>query len=90
MPGKTKPCTPIHHLSKIDCPFRYVVPLDFGYSTQFKEESVVKYSYPDGNEWRKLFQEGKYNDPSLQQKQFSMIKDSGIKMFEQKETKYIF
>ena len=72
---------------------RYVIPLDAGYSTQFKEESIMKYSYPDGSEWKKLFQEGKYKDPSLEQKQFPMIKEStkvNIKMFEHMETKYIF
>ena len=53
----------------------------------------MKYSYPDGSEWKKLFQEGKYKDPSLEQKQFPMIKESAkvnIKMFEHMETKYIF
>merc|ERR1712012_1509177 len=72
---------------------RYVIPSQPGYSTQFKDESVENYSYPDGESWRKLFSELKYEDPSLKQKHLPMANNSdpiragNVKMFEQEETK---
>jgi len=52
---------------------RYVLPMDVGYSTKLKDSSIEMFSYPNGSEWKKLFEEGRYNDPSLAKKEFSMI-----------------
>lgn len=52
---------------------RYVLPMDVGYSTKLKDSSIEKFSYPNGSEWKKLFDEARYKDPSLAKKEFSMI-----------------
>jgi L-fuconate dehydratase len=48
--------------------FRYYPPLNPGYSTEMKEESVMDYEYPVGKIWQELFASGKYHDPSMAHK----------------------
>ena len=73
---------------------RYVIPSAPGYSTQFKDESIEDYAYPDGRAWRTLFAEGKYKDPSLEKKLLPMVNESAkVKkppMFEDSQKSYIF
>lgn len=38
----------------------YMAPKTPGYSTTLKQEVILKYSYPHGSEWLKLFQQGLY------------------------------
>ncbi len=47
---------------------RYFPPTDAGYSTEMVEDSAVRYLYPDGKVWRRLFNDETYWDPSLEQK----------------------
>jgi len=73
---------------------KYVTPSAPGYSTQFKEESINDYSYPNGKAWRTLFAEGKYKDRSMEKKQLPMANESTrVKkppMFEDSQKSYIF
>ena len=48
--------------------YRYFPPMDSGYSTEMKLESVRAFEYPNGSEWKKHFDSGRYKDPSLEQK----------------------
>jgi len=57
---------------RVECA-KYVTPSAPGYSTQFKDDSVEDYLYPDGRVWKALFAEGKYKDPSLDKKMLPMI-----------------
>ena len=47
---------------------KYYPPLEPGYSTEMHEQSVEKYSYPNGEAWKLLFDSGKYKDPSRKYK----------------------
>lgn len=42
---------------------RYKLPSKPGYSTKMKEQSLKKFDYPKGDEWKKLFQDGIYFKP---------------------------
>ena len=42
--------------------------MDPGYSTEMYANSVQKFKYPNGKEWKELFASGKYKDPSLAKK----------------------
>lgn len=73
---------------------KYVLPSAPGYSTQFKDQAVSDYAYPNGVAWRKLVADGKYKDPSLAQKLLPMVNESALvrkpPMFEEKEKLYVF
>ena len=45
-------------------PSKYYPPTDPGYSTEMFPESVDKFSYPNGEIWKDLFSNGKYQDRS--------------------------
>lgn len=42
----------------------YMVPTGPGYSTKLKHDSVRKYSYPNGEQWQDMFEEGLFQRPS--------------------------
>eukprot|EP00092_Neocalanus_flemingeri_P040604 GFUD01044213.1.p1 GENE.GFUD01044213.1~~GFUD01044213.1.p1 ORF type:complete len:475 (-),score=115.31 GFUD01044213.1:97-1521(-) len=73
---------------------RYVTPSAPGYSTQFKEESIKEYAYPNGTAWKTLFAEGKYRDPSMEKKLQPTFNESARvgrpPMFEDNQKSYIF
>jgi len=35
----------------------YMPPISPGYSTKLKEKSIAEYTYPDGNQWKKIIKE---------------------------------
>lgn len=39
---------------------RYLLPRNAGYSSKMKERSIEAYEYPEGEEWKKLFEDKKY------------------------------
>lgn len=41
----------------------YKPPLNPGYSTKIKDKSLVKFIYPHGEEWQRMFQEGIFPKP---------------------------
>jgi L-fuconate dehydratase len=43
---------------------KFFPPTEPGYSTEFLEETVEKYLYPDGKVWKELFATGRFKDPS--------------------------
>jgi len=52
---------------------RYQIPLEPGYSSQFKETVRREYIYPTGTVWKELFSRGEYKDPSLAKKKLPML-----------------
>ncbi|XP_058054961.1 mitochondrial enolase superfamily member 1-like [Anopheles bellator] len=42
----------------IDKKAYYVAPKAPGYSTELKEEAIAQFAYPDGTEWKRMFDEG--------------------------------
>ncbi|KAK4324943.1 hypothetical protein Pmani_004454 [Petrolisthes manimaculis] len=50
-----------HPRKVVSC--HYLAPKIAGYSVEMWEESLMKYEYPYGSEWKKLFSCGKYQDP---------------------------
>ncbi|XP_076752818.1 mitochondrial enolase superfamily member 1 isoform X2 [Xylocopa sonorina] len=42
----------------------YMPPTSPGYSTKLKEDGIKKYSYPDGQQWKDMYEEGLFQRPS--------------------------
>ncbi|XP_044008807.1 mitochondrial enolase superfamily member 1-like isoform X2 [Aphidius gifuensis] len=42
---------------------KYQAPTSAGYSTQFTNETIINYEYPNGKEWLKMFAQGIYKKP---------------------------
>ncbi|KAG8034886.1 hypothetical protein G9C98_007962 [Cotesia typhae] len=38
----------------------YMPPKSPGYSTQFKDQTILDYEYPHGREWQSMFKQGIY------------------------------
>ena len=45
-------------------PSKYYPPTQPGYSTEMFPESVLSFTYPNGEIWKDLFSSGRYKDPS--------------------------
>lgn len=41
----------------------YMPPKVPGYSTKFRKESIMKYEYPNGTEWQRMFNQGIFPHP---------------------------
>lgn len=48
---------------------RYFPPLDSGYSTEMRKNSILDYEYPIGRKWVQFIKDKKYFDPSREMKQ---------------------
>lgn len=42
----------------------YMPPMEAGYSSEMKQDSINDYQYPGGGKWQQLFRQGLYQDPA--------------------------